>query len=312
MTAQCCNCTFIYKEFYTNTNLFKCIICEQNYCYECEGEEENYEICKKCREEDDYETCDLCDNKFCDDIHTCSICDKTACYNCEDYKDIDNMTYSHSNIIYCKECYKKEYKCSVCKVPNEDDYTVYECYNCVKLICIDCINYTNPDNNYRKYCSNCSYDAEREYNTQLERRLAAERQYEFDCSIRRKKLIDALNDVDLELRSDNKLCTRFITDKEIREYTFYTKEEKINAIVSRMCQVKYLYDYCYMEDIMNAITTIRRTKNIFGIFEYAEKIIMETKSYPKQGSYSWQKAEQIKLIQEHTHDWIWKPNVFYV
>ena len=57
---------------------------------------------------------------------------------------------------------------------------------------------------------------------------------------RKEKLIEALNFVGLELRSDSVLCSNYINGK--------IKNGSLEDIVKRMCQMKYLYDYCHMEE----------------------------------------------------------------
>jgi hypothetical protein len=55
---------------------------------------------------------------------------------------------------------------------------------------------------------------------------------------RKIKLINALNNMGLELRNDSKLCSKYI-DGEIKD---------LQGVVKRMCQMKYLYDYCHMDE----------------------------------------------------------------
>lgn len=57
---------------------------------------------------------------------------------------------------------------------------------------------------------------------------------------RKTKLVKALKDYGLTLRNDSKLCNGYI-DGTIKDWS-------INQIVQRMCQMKYLYDYCNMDE----------------------------------------------------------------
>ena len=57
---------------------------------------------------------------------------------------------------------------------------------------------------------------------------------------RKEKLIEELYNAGLELRSDSVLCSKYIKDD--------IKNSKLEDIVKRMCQMKYLYDYCHMEE----------------------------------------------------------------
>jgi hypothetical protein len=56
---------------------------------------------------------------------------------------------------------------------------------------------------------------------------------------RRTKLIKALEEFGLELRPDSRLCSGYINGT--------IKDWNIKRIVRRMCQMKYLYEYCNME-----------------------------------------------------------------
>jgi len=60
-----------------------------------------------------------------------------------------------------------------------------------------------------------------------------------NAKIKRKtKLINALENAGLELRSDSKLCDKYI-DGNIKD---------LLGVVKRMCQMKYLYEYCHMDE----------------------------------------------------------------
>lgn len=56
---------------------------------------------------------------------------------------------------------------------------------------------------------------------------------------RRRKLIAALAEYDLELRDDSELCRRYLEGiGELDEY----------RITNRMCQMRYLFEYCHMNE----------------------------------------------------------------
>lgn len=58
---------------------------------------------------------------------------------------------------------------------------------------------------------------------------------------RKAKLIKSLNNYGLELRSDSELCKKYIAG-DIKE---------LDDVVHRMCQMKYLYEYCHMDECKN-------------------------------------------------------------
>jgi hypothetical protein len=55
---------------------------------------------------------------------------------------------------------------------------------------------------------------------------------------RRDELIKALNDKGVDFRNDSKLCANYINDVNFKM--------SLEQVVQRMCEVKYLFDYCNM------------------------------------------------------------------
>lgn len=63
---------------------------------------------------------------------------------------------------------------------------------------------------------------------------------------RKQLLINALQQKGLELRKDSTLCKQYIKgDKDV------LKEWTLEKVVDRMCKMKYLYDYCHMNDMFD-------------------------------------------------------------
>jgi hypothetical protein len=58
---------------------------------------------------------------------------------------------------------------------------------------------------------------------------------------RQQQVITALQDAGLELRSDSKLCQKYIDGEPVN----------LADVVKRMCQMRYLYDYCNMNECRN-------------------------------------------------------------
>lgn len=61
-------------------------------------------------------------------------------------------------------------------------------------------------------------------------------------NMRRNNLIDALQEYKLELRDDSKLCHGYINGT--------IKTHTIPQIVERMCQMKFLYEYCDFDNFL--------------------------------------------------------------
>jgi hypothetical protein len=72
------------------------------------------------------------------------------------------------------------------------------------------------------------------------------------------------------------LCQKYI-DGTIKDYT-------LDGVVKRMCQMKYIYDYCHMDDCFD-IAKERYGGYCFNIHDEAEDIALELHSngkYPKE------------------------------
>ena len=97
---------------------------------------------------------------------------------------------------------------------------------------------------------------------------------------RRQELIDLLYQCKLELRNDSKLCQGYI-DGTIKDKT-------ADEIVERMCQMKYLYDYCDMQKCFEKARKEQddELKNGYfpdiPLFDQAEYIALKKRGgYPK-------------------------------
>jgi hypothetical protein len=93
--------------------------------------------------------------------------------------------------------------------------------------------------------------------TKEERRLKRNEKKQIQCNKRKAELETALHKAGLQLRSDSTLCSNYIDGKidgkidgntshgRSHDSNMYTT---IDQIVKRMCNMKYLYDYCHMEE----------------------------------------------------------------
>ena len=61
-------------------------------------------------------------------------------------------------------------------------------------------------------------------------------------SDRKNIIIKALSEYKLELRNDSVLCKQYIEG---------SNEYSVDDIVKKMCQMKYLYDYCHMKECLD-------------------------------------------------------------
>ena len=103
---------------------------------------------------------------------------------------------------------------------------------------------------------------------------------------KKEELIVALNNAGLVLRNDSVLCEKYIEND-----TEYTLDE----VVERMCQMKYLYEYCHMDECKNIAYKNQKEELRQGYYpdctvaEQAEYIALKKYSNGKYPNvYPWQ------------------------
>ena len=89
--------------------------------------------------------------------------------------------------------------------------------------------------------------------TKEERRIKSNEKKQLQCNKRKEELETALNKAGVELRRDSTLCSNYI-DGKIEKNNPRGRSHgsnmfsSIDQIVKRMCNMKYLYEYCHMEE----------------------------------------------------------------
>jgi hypothetical protein len=116
---------------------------------------------------------------------------------------------------------------------------------------------------------------------QIEKKQKAQQKKQTMMGNKKKKLTKALNTYGLELRDDSKLCNGYI-DGSIKDWS-------IDGIVQRMCQMKYLYDYCNMDDCYDKAYEDQQEEYNAGyfpdcsVFEQAEMMALKKcGGYPEE------------------------------
>jgi uncharacterized protein YecE (DUF72 family) len=96
---------------------------------------------------------------------------------------------------------------------------------------------------------------------------------------RKQELIDALDEYGLELRSDSKLCEKYIK----------LLDSDLDYVVRRMCEMKYLYEYCNMKKELKEVEREHiQTLNAgyipdMSVFQEAEdNILRRIGDYPEE------------------------------
>ena len=163
----------------------------------------------------------------------------------EDDLDDDNLTYYEGSIGYGPATYFTIYdiKNKICQKHN---VILSECDNLIKKL----IN----DKETRKG----------------ERRIKGKEKIILQRTKRQDILVNALRAAGLDLRTDSQLCSKYISGgfektKNNSNSNSNSNTNIVEQIVKRMCQMKYLYDYCHMEECKDKIYEER---NKYGSSEY--------------------------------------------
>lgn len=141
----------------------------------------------------------------------CAKCRRRYCFDCADSDSVFPLIY-HRCLGECYYC---------------DNHTCYGWY----------------EETIRKLCVHCATDELRELVDESERRFEQRR-------ARTMLLTEVLARYQLIIRTDSKLCTKYINGDE----------DDLSMIVDKLCQVRYLYDYCEMENELQRVanTTVSR------------------------------------------------------
>ena len=127
--------------------------------------------------------------------------------------------------------------------------------------------YCSDCRDYDKYCNCTDSDDENIYYTS--RYESCEKIQE--RADRKKLLIQKLNEKRLSLRSDSTLCENYINYGDM----------DVDYVVHRMCQMKYLYDYCGAKAITDRLYHQRKHRNGVKLIDIAEKQILKKHKYPE-------------------------------
>lgn len=178
---------------------------------------------------------------------------KNPCAECGASKA--RMNRAHQ-IRLCVECAKLDEYDMICKTEAKKKYylTDADLENC-DCIEVESLTYRSTMYLYKRvdviseFCVKYGADPNDEDSIQeamdeiVEKKDEARLKREANVKKRRKKrkqdLIAALDAYGLELRPDSKLCSGYINGT--------CKDWTIDKIVKRMCQMKYLYEYCRMD-----------------------------------------------------------------
>ena len=220
----------------------------------------------------------------------------------------------------------EQYKliCAECDTEIEGDDYKFQCDSCEQYFCDSCpdeifdMNYCNTIDCYyckrgycfntiilNRYCEACvpqSVLDKNEYQERIEKEM--DEQYwkiKNTRPFRLTQLTFLLKQAGLELRDDSKLCKKYIN----------TAEGDPSYIVERMSQMKFLFEYCNMQKVLDEVSLKQEEEWESGyipdctVFDEAEYTILEKTPYPK--IWPWQLDKYARIIQRGCYNWLWKP-----
>jgi hypothetical protein len=229
----------------------------------------------------------------------CEMFIDDLCEECNDARGRMNDLYE---VLLCPECNKLEDYATICKTTAKNKYFLkdedledldyietknkfYRSGSMMKLYCLaDVIKIFK-----KKYHVKSGDDYEdvleelKEQKEEKSKMLLKNKQKK--KNIRKKELVEALEEKGLEFRADSKLCEKYINGGTLKNSQY----KDLFAIVKRMCQMKFLYDYCDMDKAFKIAKNEQRHEMHEGhyhgepLHELAEEYALEEKGgYPKK------------------------------
>lgn len=226
--------------------------------------------------------CSIC-YKYCKETgKTCLKCNKYTCYSCDPCK------------IYCKKCIDK---CFVCGNYSKcyDNLSLGQCYSCKRHFCVDyydrskhktlkaCITYINNKcyTFCNKKCIPFSFFKEQVI-------ISLNRLF------RKKRLRNSLKLYNLKIRYDSTLCEKYIDGLLDKVWT----SEKV---AQKMCEMKYLFEYCNMSCYLNEVSDDLIEDRIQNIKSGNDKT-----TYHSSPRFHLAKEEILRRIGDFPIVWPWE------
>jgi hypothetical protein len=238
-------------------------------CVECKAKNKTQKdrareiyLCQECFNSEKYAL--ICKT----DVKTKYLLTDSEIKDCE-YYTVSNGWYQDKKLYHLREI--KDIFCSKNKISRDDDDVINN-----KMISL------KEEKERRKVERKTIATMRR-----TERERKAKERHKKLSEIRRVELREALAEYGLELRDDSNLCDNYI-DGEIKEGDG-EDDWSLDQIVHRMCQMKYLYDYCNMSHCCDKAYRRQEEEKREGfwpdcsVFEEGEMIALE--KYGENGGY---------------------------
>ena len=163
-------------------------------------------------------------------------------------------------------------------------YGIATYYKKLDLIDKACCKFNTTPNELTTTINNIKNDKDYKKEEKKKKRIEKET---INKNIRKDKLILALQNAGLELRSDSVLCQTYIDgkcDNKKNSNNSNNNNTTIEKIVKRMCQMKYLYEYCHMEECKDI--AYEEYNNELKAGYYSDFTVSESAEYMALNKYS--------------------------
>lgn len=168
--------------------------------------------------------------------------------------------------------------------------TMYRLSDILDYFCevyeIDRQNNDAINNKLRELKGNNNRIKEQKEQKRRERQAVLEAKQKIESDNRRRNLIVRLREYKLELRNDSKLCHGYI-EGTITDWSLV-------GVVKRMCEMKFLYDYCNMDHYLDKAYEYQQEEYEAGyfpdctVFEQAEMMALRKHGpYPIDNKWPW-------------------------
>ena len=277
---DCILCTECKHLIHTDNGTYTCKYCKKGFCEDCRTiidkyVDSDFEIycsnecyllsfpeCNKCGKntENNY-SCDNCGLSHCENCSNQNIdyrCEDSNCQYCIKGNSRDNT--------YCDSCYNTHDQRRFLNSDNNDSNPNDDLDNgeSIEHKPTDDNGSDNSDQNNDSDDNNPNDDLDNSESVEhkpIDNNGSDDSDQNDDSDdstpnnnnsilkLRKEKLKNALIICGIKFRSDSKFCSKYIYDGDV----------KLKKVVQRMCEMKYLYDYCNMRDILNNLYSRERS-----------------------------------------------------
>ena len=213
--------------------------------------------------------CEYCDG--------CNVCPDCGCDDCGDK--------------FCEDCgeYERCDECDECLYCSDDRYFDKQLYLCEFEGCYKCLMGYCPCNEIiASYCSKCVPDDDKQEILEMEAEFE-------DAYVAYQELISPENQESREKEmmiafEEKGVDVRWFNEVLVHKY-IWDGSLNLTSLVERCCQLKFLYEYCALEDrVVEIVNNMPENHGFFAeVFDIAEDMILAELETGFPAVYPWQK-----------------------